>query len=329
MSFNTVQKSLGKTVISFYKLPLINKIFIAFVILMFICIIRNRFNTRIDNFDNRERFSSKYGENSYDSYYVKHYDLIFLDERRNKFMLNDLINEPGDKNILDVGSGTGYNVNLLNNSKNNANIKVLGIDKSKEMTKYAKSLYPKSEFKTSDILQFDTINHDKFTHVICVNRTIYEIKNKSKFFDACIDALDYNGELIVDLVDKDDFKAYIVASNNKILHNPENYDSKINNVIVKFDKYNEYNSKYDMKKEDKSTTGNISVNMNNPNLTYYEEFKNFKNNKIRKNEIYLYIPEKKDIVNMAKEKGFIVERIKKLDKVGYKHEYLYTFKKTM
>lgn len=316
MSFNKLKKTFEKFIKSFFKLRLLHKLLIIFVFLLFICIIRNRLNTNIDNFDNNEKFSIKYGDKSYDKYYTKYYDSIFLNEKRNKFLLEDILNNNSDKKILDIGSGTGHIVGSLNKKYD----KVIGIDKSEAMTNYANEIYPDSNFITSDILKFDTMNHDKFTHATCLNRTIYDIKDKSKFFDVCNDILDYNGYLIVDLVDKDKFKPYIVRNENKVLHNPEKYGNEVNKMIVKFDDNNEYTTKFER---------NNKKSDNTPDISYYEEFKNFKNNKVRKNELYLYIPEKKDIVNMAKDKGFTVDNIKKLNPIGYNNEYLYTFKKTM
>jgi ubiquinone/menaquinone biosynthesis C-methylase UbiE len=66
---------------------------------------------------------------------------------------------------LDIGSGTGRHVKLLNKE----GYKAEGLDKSKAMVKYAKTKYPELTFKQGDALEamlypqnsFSTISNKK------------------------------------------------------------------------------------------------------------------------------------------------------------------------
>lgn len=330
-----LKKNIQKKFNYFYKLSLLHKLFIFFMILILICIFNNKFKIDIENFDNKDKFIIKYGDQIYDKFYVDNYNKIFLDEKRNMRILEEIYKLPGEKNILDIGCGTGFIVYLLSK-----NFNVIGIDKSKYMTDFAKQKYSIDNFKTEDFFNINTMNYNKFTHIVCVNRTIYEFKDKKKFFDICNDLLEFNGFLIIDLIDNYEFKPFIMRDQNKILHNPEKYDMKITQIVVKLSNDLEFVSKYKLKNSDSDTDitnytnkGSLIKDLkshdDSADLTYFQEFKNFKTNKIRKNQLYLYIPEKKYIINLAKSKGFSVYKIKSFKDIGYKHENLYLFQKTM
>lgn len=316
MLLNKLNNDIHKIYKRIMKMSLIQKIVLIFIIIVFWFIFSNNFK-KIENYENiKEKFTVKYGNDVYDEFYVSKYDQIFLNEKRNKFEIKEIIKDKPER-ILDVGSGTGYTVNLLTKLK----YKVVGIDKSKEMIKYSKNKYEECKFINKDILEYDNLDDEKYTHILCLGRTIYEISDKNKFFEVCNNLLDFNGYLILNLVNRDKFKPYVPSSNNKILFDPEKYDKKIDQIIIKFDKNNEFISRYEL--------NNNNKDIYLPYSSYIEQFQNFENNVVRKNEIYLYLPEIDKILKMAKENGFEVKRRVNMSNINYDHEYLYFFKKTL
>lgn len=316
-------KNINKFIKSLLKLSLLHKIFIIFLILLFACIFNNNYNYQyIENFNNEEKFIQKYDNDIYDNHYAKHYDNIFLNKKRNNFEFENIKPYIKDNNakILDIGTGTGYTTHLFNKN----NIDSVGIDKSSDMINAAKKKYPNSKYEIGDILNTKKFDFNEFSHITCLGKTIYEIKDKKTFFENCKPLLEENGYLILHLLDRDKFKPYVQEIDKNVLYNPEKYNKNIDQLLVKFDKNNEYISNY-KKKEDEST--NKLGNDVTPYITYYEKFENFSNNNVRKNEINLYIPEISKILELAKVKGFkLIDKIE-MDSVGYLNEFLYIFKK--
>jgi len=320
----------------FTQLELINKIFIIFLIILFIIICSNKYKNykNYENYENLNQenrnllFKPNYYEiknntDIYDELYSIYYDTIHLDKTKNDYEINKIIKYIDDNNsfnidikILDVGCGTGYHVNKINNYSDKYNI--IGIDKSKSMIKIAKEKYPKSVYKNMDILN-NNLDIESFSHIICLNNTIYLLNNNEKkiFFENCNNLLQNYGYIILHVVDRNKFNPYNNKSEIKELHNPEKYGKKATSLIIKFSKNIEYFSNYEITEPD-NYTGLFSK--------YKEKIQNFENNSIRKNEINMYICPNKELINIANSKGF-----KFKDKINlepnYKNEYLFIFMK--
>ena len=86
----------------FNKIPLLQKLFITFLVLVFLVIIVNNFNS--DNFyiiegfggnsilDKQNYFEIKRDQDIYDNFYSKYYDSIFLNKTKNNFEIGEIIN---------------------------------------------------------------------------------------------------------------------------------------------------------------------------------------------------------------------------------------------
>ena len=320
-----------KQIISIYKnlkkLPLIHKIFIILLILVFGSIIINNFgnnnNNNIENFSNSildkpKYFESKKNQDIYDDFYSEYYDGIFHNKEKTAFEIGKISNlgKKQQAKILDVGCGTGNEVNELTNK----NLEVIGLDNSKHMIEKAESKYPNCEFIKGDILNNGLFEYNSFTHILCLGRTIYLIDKKNKFFENCYSLLQEGGYLIVNLVERDKYKPYASTNKSKTLYDPEKYGKQITQMIVKFSKNTEFLSNY--KKND-----DHSLNNDLPYANYIEKFQNFDTNSIRKNEIDLYMPTLEEIENIAKSKGFDLYKKISMDKINFNNEYLNLFKK--
>ena len=337
---NKIINNFNKTINSFNRLNLLHKLFIIFLILIFVVILYNNHNNNdlIEQYENEKggkkgvKFSKKIDGDIYDDHYSKYYDAIHLNKNRNKFEVGEIMKlEEKRKNtkLLDVGSGTGYTVKLLKDNE----LDVTGLDKSGSMVSKAKANYPKCKFVEGDILNNEELDYNAFSHISCLGKTIYEIKNKEEFFENCYNLLNESGYLILNLADRDKFKPYVQDDKKNILFNPEKYNKKIEEFIVKFDKNTEFISTFKKLFNDDSTDKFEELNNNLdddvvPYVKYNEKFENYKTHKIRKNENNLYMPELNNIVNLAKRKGFYVLKNINMDQVNHENEYLYVFKKS-
>ena len=329
--FNKTYKNIYSTLNSFNRFNLINKLFIVFLIFLFMIVVFNSFNNipefysleGFENNENNEKYVKKVDADAYDKFYSKYYDAIHLNKKRNEYELEQIKKlskkESGNK-ILDIGCGTGYTVQLFQEEKYD----IVGLDKSEAMISKAESNYPKCEFIVEDFLTSNIFDYDSYSHILCLGKTIYEIKDKETFFENCYSILSKDGFLIINLVDRDKFKPFVQNKDSDTLYDPEKYGKKVNELIVKFDKDNEFISKYKVKNLENSNMIDSSIT---PYAVYNEKFSNFKTHNIRENEINLYMPVTTKILNLAKSKDFKLFKKIDLKSVGYTNEYLYVFKK--
>lgn len=185
-----------------------------------------------------------------------------------------------------------------------------------------------------DILNNNLYDYSSFTHIICLNKTIYYIKDKDTFFDNCSLLLTSDGLLIIHLVDRDKFKPFILYKNDKtVLYNPEKYNNVITRNLIKINSSLEYVCEYekneDYEANEASKTGELAKldYVNNPYSYYKETFQNVETNNVRKNIINLYMPTIEEILAIAKVKGFIVKDKQSLDSIDHNNEFLFILKK--
>lgn len=362
---STITKFLGKLFNSFYKLRLLDKVFILLLILAFSYIIVNNFKKRdpeyygLEGFDNgiesddinlhstsekskKINFVKKSDSDIYDNYYAKFYDSIFPNTTRSNFEIGKIVSLEKKNNytkLLDIGCGTGYTVKTLADK----NYDIIGIDKSHAMINRSSDKYPECNFVEGDIINNNLFDYGVFTHITCLGKTIYEIKDKETFFENCYSLLAEGGYLIVHLVNRDKFNPYVKNSKSKIIFDPEKYGKKIDQIIVKFDKNTEFMSNF--KKfgsgsgSGPSNNENSEENMANidetnlldddvsPFMAYNHKFKNYSTNNVRKYENNLYMPETAKILNLAESKKFELHNKFNMDSINYANEYLYVFRK--
>ena len=322
-----VYTNINKTATSLNNSKAITKLFLLFLILLFMCCLFDSFNTSnislLESFDNNKKYVKKTDDAVYDKFYSKYYDSIHLNKPRHEFEFNkitSLSKKTNDTKILDVGCGTGYTVKVFNDKKYN----ITGLDKSAAMISYAKKNYPKCEFITNDITDANILDYLSYSHILCLGKTIYEIKDKVAFFENCFSLLSNDGYLIINLTDRDKFNPFVQNKNSNTLYDPEKYGKKISELIVKFDKDNEYMSKYKVL----NTNNNNTVDSDaTPYAVYNEKFSNYKSHTVRENEINLYMPITTKILNLAKSKDFNLYKKFDLKEIGYTNEYIYVFKK--
>ena len=333
---------LNKFINKFNKLNLLHKIFIIFLILVFSYLVVNKdffIRNSIENFEDNDdeyknqqfnkKFKINYNNDCYDQYYCKFYDKIYLNEDKNNYEVN-IVNEVLNKNkniILDIGSGTGHHVNKLNNIEN---VDITGLDKSQSMVFKARNNFPDCKFNKGDILDYKDFDYNSFTHILCLGLTVYHIKDKSLFFENCYNLLNFNGKLLLHLVDHENFEPYVIQNDKSIIYNPNNYIKKnITEMIVKIDGDNEFYTKYELlnKKDNLNKEKEHNVNQELPYSMYREKFENFRTNYVRKNEINLFMTPIDEILKVAENKGFEFKKRYSMDEIYHFNQFLYCFVK--
>jgi len=324
-------KFIVKAYKDFAKLPLLHKLFIILLIIIAVHLVNYKQATyeNYDDMTSGKRFESKIDSEVFDLFYSKYYDDIHENKDRDVAQLKIILNYAKNKKFvkfLDVGCGTGYHVSLLDKMKYD----VVGIDKSKTMIAAAKSKYHDCNFNVGDILNNNLYDYSSFTHIICLNKTIYYIKDKDTFFDNCSLLLTSDGLLIIHLVDRDKFKPFIIYKNDKtVLYNPEKYNNAITRNLIKINSSLEYVCEYEKNEDYETSETNelAKLDLNNPYSYYKETFQNVETNNVRKNVINLYMPTIDEIVAIAKVKGFIVKDKQSLASIDHNNEFLFIFKK--
>ena len=278
---------------------------------------RSRSHQLEEGFTQNDLFVSKQDEHIYDDFYASMYDRIHKTRHQSKYDFTKIVQntQPSVSSVfLDVGSGTGTLVNRLNNN----GFRAYGIDSSEAMVQYSTSKYPDSEFKCGDVKKSMEFEPETFSHVLCTYFTLYEMGDKSVFFDNCRRWLKTGGYLIVHLVDKLEFDTIVpVGKLFKNRHIDENTNTnngtRILSTSVALPNI-QYSHKYAFHDHDV--------------VNRIETFTDKKTHKVRHQEGRTTITPISDIIQMAKSKGFYVKGY--ADYFPYnrdKHQYLYFFEK--
>ena len=262
-----------------------------------------------EGFEQQDKFLFKSPDQVYDDFYAGIYDFLVYNSMKDEYEVGEIINKttPSEESIiLDVGSGTGHHVAELQ-SRNLKN--VLGIDISQSMVDKAKENFPDFDFKQGDILNANEFQSGSFTHILCLYFTIYYFKDKTVFFNNCMNWLMRGGYLIIHLVNRETFDPILPPGNPLYIVSPQKYaKERITTTKVTFNDF-VYNSDF---KFDKAT--NIA--------TFDEKFK-FNNGNVRKQEQKLYMEDTQDILTIAQQCGFILQGKIDLVNCAYESQYLY------
>lgn len=271
-------------------------------------------NTRtVDGFTQMQKFILKQNDDSYDKFYAHIYDDIHLPEDRCEKEVQlildatDADGTEGSSVFLDVGSGTGETLKVLQDK----GFRCFGIDKSQAMIEKATEKCGKQvKIRCGNVL--DAMNYDKYTfsHILCLYHTIYEMENKSKFFQNCRYWLKNGGVLVIHLVDKKQFNTIVPAGKTDLVDNPQKYaKNRITKTTVDFMDF-VYDSKYDIKE------GAIS--------TFMEKFTDSTTKKVRQNERQLFMESEDAILKMATNQGFsLYGKINLAPVIHDEHQSLY------
>jgi len=290
--------------------------FITIVVLLITLLIiqlarRNGGNMYHEGFSQKSPFIVKNGNDIYDTFYTDVYDDLNKTDIRSDYECNKIIELTKPSTIhsvfLDIGSGTGHLVNNLMNHGYQAH----GVDISKDMVEHSHKKFPDIQTKCGDVM--DPLIYDRllFTHITCMNYTIYHIQDKHQFFRNCYHWLMRNGFLILHLVDKDKYNPLAPMSENITLKNATAYgnirktDANIDFTDFKYSNSHEFKADARVLVKE-SFTDNVSKH-------------------VRQNQLTLYMENKNEIIKMAQENGFIAHAL--INLLTDEYQYIYVFER--
>lgn len=308
--YNKMERSLKRMPIWFHLLIVLALIFIL------VCI-RKSFQPTREGFivDQKESFVVKKGIDLFDDFYVNIYDELFFKEIANQYEVGSIqnITKPTtESRILVIGSGTGHVANEFAKE----GIKVIGLDESSSMVKYAKDEYPALNFMKGSPMKAMIFDKDQFTHILCLNMNFYYYKDKTVFLQNVYNWLRPGGYFVVQIVDKNKFDPVVPAAKPFIMVNPQSFsDKRITTSSVIFNNFN-YKSDFQIFPNDVVQFSEIFKDTTTPG-----------SKKTRQNIHKMWIPSRQSVINMAKETGFINYAQVDLMMAQMEYQYLYVFQK--
>lgn len=270
------------------------KLMILIIIVYIFVIFLNNFLLKpeyTEGFVQQSRFILKRNEEKYDDFYTNIYETIHSTVPRVNYELKTIcsITQANDRSVfLDVGSGTGYLVNQLTD----LGFYAYGIDKSKSMIEYSENNYKNANVKCGDVSEPMSYEKSTFSHILCLYYTIYEINDKTTFFNNCYNWLQPGGYLIIHIVDKTHFNPIKCMNNLYPISTTETNNSTARIIQTSFD-FNDftYKTNYIIKKRNE--------------MIITETFVDTLTTHIRQNEHIIMMDDLDIIIKIAKQSGFI------------------------
>lgn len=276
--------------------------FILAIILGFLQISRR--NTKYEGFTQSEPFTSKRGAAAYDTFYAEIYDKLYKTEERSTKEAMEIVKatQPDKDNsyFLDVGCGTGCLVAELKKQGFHAT----GVDRSEAMIEVGKEMRPKCRknytIKVADVSDPMLFERGTMTHILCMDRTIYDFEDKVDFFRNCKHWLRAGGYLVLHLVEPDLYNPVVPLGQpsgilgynapKKTADGKRITDTEIDFVDFK------YKSTYDFSQVDKGKGIVVQT----------ETFTDATSNNVRQNEHTMYMATPTSILEDARYCGFLL-----------------------
>ena len=280
------------------------------IIILILKYINNYYDSK-EGFSQCSSFSLKTNNDIYDEFYVNIYDTLHKTSNNTEYEYYSILKttQPDENSvILDIGSGTGNLLNKFDENGYNAH----GLEKSKDMIEYSKNKNKLLSIRQGDATDPMTFDKGTFTHICCLDFTIYHIKDKKIFFRNCYNWLLPNGYLILHLVNKEKYDTSVKSANPFLNDNPQNYSKKrILNTNINFIDFNYLNN----------------TEFKNDNKVVVKETFTNSHNKVRQNELTLYMEDLDEILKISQNIGFIAH-----SKITYpldKEQFIYILEKQL
>jgi SAM-dependent methyltransferase len=272
-----------------------------------------------EGFQQKEKFILKENGETYDDFYGEIYDTLMLPEERIRYEMDTILKtlQPDTKHarMLDIGSGTGVLVNYLKEK----GFTSYGVDKSKAMVEISKERFP-IDVKCANVEEAMAYDRSLFTHIFCMNFTIYEIEDKLQLFKNCYYWLQHNSYLVLHLAEKDSFNTIIPGGKPEVLDSIEQLGEKrVTTTIIDFTDFL-YKSEYVP-----------CTNDDGKQLIHKETFTDKSTQNIRQNERVLKFDSFDEIINMAIRAGFIAKGYFTMEKGPSRdiHQRIYILERTL
>ena len=132
------------------------------------------------------------------STYYKIYDSIFYQPLDTQYEFAHIINTMStESRILDIGSGTGHRVKELHKR----GLRVTGLEESDLLCRDTLRRYPTCNIQIGSPSNTLIFQPESFTHILCLDSTIYKYKDKSTLVENIRHWLEPDGLFIVHVSD--------------------------------------------------------------------------------------------------------------------------------
>ena len=254
---------------------------------------------------NIENFVDKYNipDNIYDKQMVDIYDIVWNNPTfyKNPSLESRYYNK--DKKILDIGCGVGYSTEYYRK----LGMKVIGIDKSKQMLNKASIINPKNNYIRGDVINSNLFNENQFDIINIGLMTIHMNSKEdiNKIIKNCSKWLKKGGYLIVDFIE-----------NDRLILFPQDYSQFYND-----DKGNRHFFTYF-----KGFLHDLWFMKNKEDIYKLYEKITLENNKERIKVTKLYLPRVNELIATFENNGFKLEEV--LEISGHTGNKIYCFQDT-
>lgn len=289
------------------EIPIMGKISIILGSLVLVSLIV--YARKIETFIQQKEFIMHKDKDDYDDNYGQVYDLFLYDKVKSDYEIGAIVDEtePNSKSVvLDIGLADCKRLTSLKDKE----CVLKGVTNCDAMLKKAKETcgLTSSELRRDTPLNTQAFSEDSLTHILCLDKQIYEFEDKRRFFHNAAKWLKPGGYLAIHLV-------------NTKTHDPQLRD---NSKVRLFD-----------------NTSNATSLLKRGNHEMRRQYEIFPNDVVAYRDIYTdhgsskthqynhteYLASQKDILRMAADMGFIMLAQIELDNVGYKGEYIYILNK--
>lgn len=259
----------------------------------------------------------------YDDFYASIYHKIFMTDKlvqaEAAIALHDWTKtaKPDEMIVLDIGCGTGVSPCYF--AKQGC-AKVIGIDKSKAMIRYAKNeVVPKTtltekqlsalEWKVGDAYGPGIIAPSSITHACLFHFTVYHFRDIEALLRNIALWVKPGGQLVIEAVNKYKFEPIPDVGNPWVGTTPQKYSKeRITRAKATFDTF-DYESEFEL---------------DDPRAEFTEVFK-FKDGTQRRQRHVVWMPSIKEITEKAAMANWTYSKFMDLNMLGFNYGYLLFF----
>lgn len=267
----------------------------------------------LDDYQNTD-FIQLEGVDMFTPQYAAMHDALFRNPTKDEYEAEQLTRLAGidqDSKVLEVGSGTGHRVALLQQT----GCAATGIDSAQSMVAKASSIYPSCKFVHDDILNTRRLTgQGGYTHIALLYFSVYRFQDKPRLFRILHGMLAPGGKLAVHLVNRDKFDPIIPAANPLLGVSAQDYaKSRLTRSAVVFTTVD--------------YVANLEIPQSGDKYVFVETITPKSGGAPVQNRHNLYMPRQKRVLADARDVGFTLVERYDLAPVHYDHHQIYILQK--
>ena len=283
---------------------------LAIVIILFMM---PRNTEGLDDYQN-SGFIQLEGVDIFTPQYAAMHDALFRNPDKDAYEVDQLTRLAGidqDSKVLEIESGTGHRVALLQQS----GCTVTGVDSAQPMVTKATSTYPSCKFVHDDILNMSRLTgQGEYTHIALLYFSVYRFPDKPRLFRILHGMLAPGGKLAVHLVNRNKFDPIIPAANPLLGVSAQDYaDSRLTRSRVVF--------------TTADYVANLEVPQSGDEYVFVETITPKSGGAPIQNRHALHMPQQKRVLADARDVGFTLVERYDLAPVHYDHHQIYILQK--